>query len=343
MNMKKIILFIVSIFLIFTACTKIEKISTEQITGQDNSQTDQETGEVFSEVSQEELEEIKKLESRKKELEGLKDIEIDPDDLYSSEFCLMDEASGQIILSHDMDTRTYPASLTKIMTAIVAIENLADPDSKFSISQETYDDLIAADASMAGFLPGEEVGLEDLLYGTMMPSGADASVGLAMLCSGGVENHVAKMNEKVKDLGLTNTHFANVTGLHDEDNYSSAYDMAEITRYSLENDIFRKVMTAPHHRTQPTEYHKDGMLLEYSVVAFAEEHGVDHYDILGGKTGFTEEAGRCLSSLADINGHTYILVTLGADQEKGHFLDAIYLYDIIYQNSNLDEDLDQAG
>lgn len=288
---------------------------------------------VYYEVIDDEYAKIKALDNDRPSTRMVENLGILDEDLYSRNAFLVDLDDNKVLYDLRGDEIEYPASLTKIMTTLIAIENCKNKDQSFSIDEETYNNFLWEDASMAGFLPYENVCFEDLVYGTMMPSGADASYGLAILSSGSEEDHVRAMNAKVKELGLKNTHFANVTGLHDENNYSSAKDLAKLMVYAMDNEDFKKVISKSYYTTHPTDYHHDGLDLHYSVSSYADDMGVHDYDIMGGKTGFTEEAGLCLASVAKINGKTYVLVTLRSPVADGHFEDAIYIYDKIYHYS----------
>lgn len=341
--MKKFIILLIFLGLVACSIGKInetidagnsddEEIS-EELSKENKNQKDTESL-IFNEVSQKDIKELEELQKRKEEFKKIKNIKISSKDVYSKNICLMDVDTGEVLMGIKENDVEFPASLTKIMTTIVAIENCDNINSSYTLDQETYDKLISEDASMAGFLPGENVPFQDLLYGTMMPSGADASLGLAYCSTGNPEDHVKAMNQKVKSLGLKNTHFTNVTGLHNPNNYSTAKDMAEILRYALTNNTFEMVITKDFYRTQSSPAHINGIDMEYSVVSYAREKGVENYKILGGKTGFTEEAGLCLASLAEINGHRYILVTFGALQQYENYEDAIHIYNLIFQNTD---------
>lgn len=257
-------------------------------------------------------------------------LELSEKDLYSNNVCLMNAKTGEIIYAIKENEVVYPASLTKMMTTLVAIDNIEDYDKVHAISEELYNNMIADDASMAGYLPGERINLRDLIYGTMLPSGGEASVGLAEGCSGSESKHVEKMNKKVEEIGLRRTHFTNVSGLHDPQNYSTAKEMAEIVRYGLRDETFNKIFTKPFYISSDTDEHPEGVYMMYSVLAYMQGVNSEGYKILGGKTGYTEQAGLCLASTAIVNGEQYILVTLGAlpydAGSKFHFEDANTIY-----------------
>ncbi len=241
---------------------------------------------------------------------------------------IVDKSNNTIVAQRNAHVRTYPASTTKIMTLLVAVENNLDLSDTFTMSYDITDPLYVADASLAGFLNKEEVSIEDLIYGTILPSGAEAAMGLAVKTAGSEEEFVKLMNKKVKELGLKNTNFTNVTGLHDKKNYSSAYDMAIILDAALQNDFCKKVLSTFQHTTAVTEQHPEGILL--SSTLFSHMYGTEPETatILGGKTGYLTEAGYCIASYGKSNDNEkeYIVVTFGNSARWPAFFGQIDLY-----------------
>ena len=235
------------------------------------------------------------------------------DGLYSPNAILIRLSDQKVLLAKAPEEKIYPASLTKIMTVLVAMEMIDDPDETVELPESIFPDLYASDASMAGFMPGERVPVKDLFYGALLPSGADASLGLAIASAGSEQRFVGLMNEKAEALGMKDTHFANVTGLHDQDHYTTAKDLSILLENALENKNFREVFTSKSHRTEATECHPGGLTLESTLFSELKTDEIEGGRILGGKTGYTPEAGLCLASLAEKNGEEYILVTAGAD------------------------------
>lgn len=252
------------------------------------------------------------------------------DGLASRNAVLVSLADAKILYDKEGNEKIYPASLTKIMTAIVAIENLKDLNQSIVLSSDMFEKLYREDASMAGFLPREAVPAIDLLYGALLPSGAECCIGLAEYISGSEEAYVALMNEKAEALGMKHTHFSNSTGLHAEDHYTSAEDLAVLLEYSLRNDTFREIFTSKKHNTGSTNLHPGGISFDSTLFKNMASSEFEGGSILGGKTGYTSEAGLCLASLAEKNGKEYILVTAGAEgdhsTEQFNILDALYVY-----------------
>ena len=262
--------------------------------------------------------------------------------LYSDHMLLICMEDFQTIQEFQSDDVIYPASLTKIMTAILAIEALDDPDGQMVIQPEWIAQLQEKNASMAGFLPMESVSVRDLLYGALLPSGADAAVALACAVSGSEEAFVELMNQKAHSLGMGSTHFVNTTGLHDDRHVTTLRDLSLLLDYALDNPVFRQIFTARGYQTEATALHENGMYLESTLFgrldrAAREDERIgeqgslrDSGWILGGKTGYTPQAGLCLASLARIHDKDYMLLTAGACGDTQtlpyHILDAVEVY-----------------
>lgn len=262
--------------------------------------------------------------------------ELDITGINSSYAVLMQAGSGRVVGDINVETPMYPASMTKIMTTIVAIENLSDLNQEITVTNDMIANLYAQDATQAGFQPGETVQAIDLLYGVMLPSGADCCIALADTIAGSEEGFVELMNQKAEKLGLENTHFCNTTGLHADDHYSTAKDIAELLRYALKNSTFREIIESPYHSTPGTNVHPDGITFYSTMFKNLSDTTVIDGKIMGGKTGFTSEAGCCLASFAEIDGIEYILVTAGAYQAgTPHIDDAVKLYNRLGEASSV--------
>lgn len=250
--------------------------------------------------------------------------------LYSPYAVLVDLESGNVLAEQNSAERMYPASLTKIMTALIAIEETEDMEQTTTLPSDIFPSLYEENASLAGFQPGETVTWKDLLYGVMLPSGAECCLTFARQIAGSEGAFVDLMNKKAEELGMNDTHFANATGLQDKKHYSTVRDIAVLLRYALENDTFRQVFTARRYSVPPTAYHSEGFTFYNTMFQAMDNAGISDDDILGGKTGYTEKAGLCLASLAAINDREYILVTAKADgnhyTEPYHVIDAENVY-----------------
>lgn len=232
--------------------------------------------------------------------------------LHSPYAVLTEWDSGDVVAEENSEIKLYPASLTKIMTIILAIELSQDLDQAITMEKRYFEQLFELDAAVAGFQVGERVTFRDLLYGAMLPSGADACLALAYILAGSEPAYVELMNEKAASLGLEDTRFNNTTGLHDPKNYSSVSDIANLLRYALQNEDFFQIFTTKEYTTAPTNMSPQGVGMRSSVIRHLKNFPELEPLMLGGKTGFTEQAGLCLASLALVDGEYYILVTAGA-------------------------------
>lgn len=254
---------------------------------------------------------------------------VDISDINSRSGILVRLSDGKVVAEKDADAKIYPASMTKIMTAIVALEAFSDLDHEITLSENIFYALDGQDATQAGFQPGESVRVRDLVYGVMLPSGAECCLALADEASGSEEAFVEKMNKKAKSIGMKDTHFMDCTGLHDPEHYSTAYDIALLLKYALHNDTFREVAESHFHSTPATNVHPDGITYYSTMFKNMSDTSVTGGEILGGKTGYTSEAGHCLASFAQIYDREYILVTAGAAADATgvpHILDAKTIY-----------------
>ncbi len=253
-------------------------------------------------------------------------------DGIDSEYALLVDVDAHQILATkgSSSTRIYPASMTKLMTLIVAIEAIDDLEDTFTMTEEILSPLYAENASLAGFQVGEECRVLDLLYGAALPSGADATTALAIYVAGSEDAFVELMNAKVEELGLHDTHFMNASGLHDTKHYSTLADIAVILEYCLQNELCKEVISTYQYTTAVTELSPEGILLTDTMFSRMYGTEVEGITILGGKTGYTSEAGHCLASYAQTeDGHTYIAVTaIGATKWRPVF-DTFKLYGII--------------
>lgn len=247
--------------------------------------------------------------------------------LASPEAVLVRVNDRKVLFEKNAQAAIYPASMTKIMTAILAIERLPDLTEKITLAQPIFDVMNRKDASMAGFLPGESVSVKDLLYGAVLPSGAECCAGLAERLDGTEDAFAAVMNRKAAALGLTGTHFVNSTGLHSPEHYSTVRDIAALLCYALRNETFRTVFTTPSYTTAATKEHPQGVSFRSTMFRCLKSSQAGKAKILGGKVGFTDQAGLCLASLAEQDGTEYVLVTAGVkDLYRGEIHDELLVY-----------------
>lgn len=252
-------------------------------------------------------------------------------DTYSENVLLYNLNDNEILYEKNADKKVSIASITKVMTAIVSLENIESLDEKVKLTKSDFYGLYEAGASVAGFRSGEEVTYRDLLCGLLLPSGADSALALARLVGGDVDNFVVLMNNKAKELGMVNTSFANTTGLDDVSNYSTLYDVYTMFKYAISNEEFLNIIKL---RTYTTS---NGRLkLKSTIQKSIDFYGVSDIDyLIGGKSGSTGDAGLCLASLAEYDGVRYVLITTKAPflRDKAYTLeDAKLVYEYFMNN-----------
>ena len=220
--------------------------------------------------------------------------------------------TNKVIAAKNPQAKAYPASTTKIMTALVAAENLDNLKETFTMTYEITDPMFKAQATVAGFLSSEVITMEDLLYGCILPSGGDAALALATHISGSEEEFVKLMNKKAKKLGLLNTNFTNCTGLFDKNHYSTAEDMAVILRAALQNDLCKKILCTNRYTSSKTTQHPDGIEMQNTIFQYMYGSEPEGATVLAGKTGFVNESGYCFASYGKSDkGTEYVVITFG--------------------------------
>ena len=245
-------------------------------------------------------------------------------EINSNNAVLYNLNDDEIIYEKNLDEKVKVASLTKIMTTILALENIDDIKEEITMPQEAFIGLEGYVVS--GIRPNAQITYEDLLYGTMLPSAADCANALAIKISGSKDKFVELMNQKAQELNMTNTHFSNPVG-EDEDNYSTVKDISILLKYALNNEKFYEIFTTREYTTS------NNIMLESTIIEKSRPYNIDVTNILGSKTGFTDQAGNCLASIAKINNINYLLITTNARTEESfHIMDAIGIYDYFSKN-----------
>lgn len=243
---------------------------------------------------------------------------------------LVDLDNQEVLLDQRAEEIIYPASLTKMMTVLVAIEHLEDLQAPITMTADIIESMILQDASVAGFSANETAPAIDYLYGIMLASGGDAASALSQAIAGSEENFVALMNKKAQELGMDQTHFVNTTGLHDDYHYTSLHDLAILVKYALTNQTFYTIFTRPTYVTQMTPYHPQGLIIESTLFKKLGGRQPLGATIIGGKTGYTLEAGLNLASIAQIGDQTFLLITAAAPgdatSEQYNITDALNIY-----------------
>lgn len=234
-------------------------------------------------------------------------------DSYTSEYIYMlDRETKDVQYEKNTHAEAYPASLTKMMTTLVALENIEDLSAPATIDEKTYKEMVENNASMAGFRSGESVTFRDLLYGTMLSSGGEAANSLAVHVSGSTEIFVQLMNERADEIGLKDTNFTNPEGLHDDNQYTTAHDMGTLVDYALDNGHFKALFTKESFQTAPTTEHPQGILLQSTVLSKLNGSEQEGFEILGGKSGTTHKAGESWATLGVKDEREYIVIAMGA-------------------------------
>lgn len=244
---------------------------------------------------------------------------------------LMEESTGTILYEKNSDEAHYPASITKIMTTLLALENgnLSD--------MVTFSDDAINNTEGSGIARdyGEQMTLEQCLYGVMLESANECAYAVAEHVGGTVENFVDMMNAKAKELGCTNTHFANPHGLQDENHYTTAHDMALIAQAAYQNETFRIIIGTKMYTIPPTNKHAEETVLRNHHDMLCTYHNANRKYLypycVGGKTGYTATANSTLVTYAEKDGMTLICVVMNT-QSPNQFIDTVNLFDYAFDN-----------
>ena len=248
--------------------------------------------------------------------------------LTSKEAIIYNLNDDNVIYEKNSNEQTKIASLTKIMTSLVVLENINNIDDTVTVE---YKDLQGLKGyAVAGFKAGDTVTYKDLLYALMLPSAADAANILARNIAGNTEEFVNMMNDKANKLGLKNTKFSNPIGM-DNDNYSTAYDLSIILKEAIKSDLFKELYNTDSYTTT------NNIKLTKTTSKIASKYNLDISNLTGSKTGFTDEAGYCLASTATYNNVNYLVVTLNSEELPNHIKDTLDLYNYFDTNYSYKE------
>ena len=237
---------------------------------------------------------------------------LDDPTLYSKNYCLYDLTDDKMIYEKNIQERTNIASLTKIMTTITAIEKINNLDDYVTITSEMLSN-IKYDASLAGLKIGDKLTYKDLLYASILPSGADATQALAYSLSGSINNFVNDMNALAKKIGMESSNFVNVTGLDIDNHYSTINDLLKMLQYSLKNETFKTIYTTKSYTLS------NGLVVDATVKKYNNLMKLDISRITGSKTGYTNKAGLCISSIFESNNHEFIFISTNAEFIYGNY------------------------
>jgi len=249
-----------------------------------------------------------------------------PSEVVSKYIAIIDCDTNTILGGKEIRTRMNPASMIKILTVLTAMDYVENMEDTVEITIDITDYTFTNGCSVVGYGWGDTPTVEELFYGTIVPSGADAAIALAKYCAGSQEAFVELMNEKAKELGLTDTHVTNCVGIYDENQYSTVYDIAVILRTAMDDSFLRNVLVQHKYLTAPTKDNPDGILLSNWFLRRIEDFDT-HGTVEGAKTGYVDESGSCAASFAtDKNGKTYLCVTSGSTTSWRCVHDHINLY-----------------
>lgn len=252
-----------------------------------------------------------------------------PSEIISEAYCVMDASTGQLLVGGSADRRMEPASITKILTCAMALEVL-DPSDKYTFTEE------AASYDKAGthlaFSKGETCTVKDLLYGAMVESANDCAMALADAVAGSQLDFVRMMNEKLAELGCVNSHFANATGMPDANHYTTARDMALVTRYALSVEGFTTYFNAWEWTIPATNKNTERKFgTHHSMIVGSENNSAYGYDYAtGGKLGWTEEALHTAVTVADNGNMKLVCVVLKSKNKYAKYKDSIALFDYCF-------------
>lgn len=302
MRRKNYISLIVIIFILTNIITTVSAIPSSTKTSKDSAVTDTDKT---------------KDDDKNKTSESEKDT---ADELaeHAGAAILMDSSSGKILFSKNPDKKVYPASTTKIMTAILVLENTEDLSTVVTAQTKAIEEITREHSNM-GILIGEELTIEQLLYGMLVYSANDAANVLAIHTAGGIDEFSVMMNEKAKELGCTGTNFSNPHGFHDDDHYTTAYDLALIAQYAMKNEKFREIVNTDIYVMPATnKYLLERNLTNTNHLVSTKRQNDYFYDKATGiKTGYTGEAGSCLVSSAKSGNTEFISVIMNCKNEAG--------------------------
>ena len=231
---------------------------------------------------------------------------------------LVSPDSGMVLYEKNADERRYPASTTKIMTALIVLENVTDLNETVTAEASDFEH-VTADSSNADIKEGEVVTVEDLLYALMLPSANEAAYMLARHVGGTWENFVDMMNERAAELGCTGTHFSNPCGLHEDDHYSTARDLYKIGYAAMQDETFANIVNTVQHKMAKTNMHEERKIYTTNMLIFSSYAAYAYPYCQGIKTGHTSEAGNCFVGYAEYGDAKLYSVVMGCDDQSKEY------------------------
>ncbi len=248
---------------------------------------------------------------------------------------LVNTDTDEIIYSKNADQKMYPASLTKMLVAVVVLENTADLDAEIiTMTVSVRNQIWGTGASTTGLVVGEEITARQALHALLISSGGDVAYAIAEHYGGTTEGFMQKMNETAQKIGMAHSHFGNPVGLHDEQTYTTPSDIYLLAKYATRFEVFNDITSKARYTLPATNKSKERIL---STTNFLIDPATNYYYkyASGIKTGFTDEAGRCVVSKAGLDGYNYICIIMNCDSKGGRrneFLDSANLYRWAFKN-----------
>lgn len=264
-------------------------------------------------------------------------------DIVGKSAIVVDEETGDVLYEKDSQLKEFPASITKIMTALVVLDHKQLTDTVEFSAEGLFS--IESGSSAAYIEPGEKMTVEQSLYVMMLHSANDVAHGLAYDVGGNLEGFAKLMNEKAESLGCENTHFVNASGLHDDDHYTTASDMAKIAKAAYQNEELRKIMGTVRYELPATNKKKEARVWVNGNRMIQEGSQYYYEPCLGGKTGYTITAGGTLVTFAKIKGRVLECVVLKSKNSASAYDDSIKLYEYVKEHadfSKLEEKKEQG-
>ena len=348
---------LITIVLIVTACLIVShikgkdenalKVAAEEKVVEEENAAEEETQGLKVKVAakaveetEEETQEIEEEETPKAGNYSAKSTEATVEiggDVVSQSAVLINNSTKEIVATRNATERMIPASMTKVMTVLVAAKNIKPEqlDEKIVMSHEAIDYSYAGGGSTSGFVEEEEVTVRDLFYGTILPSGGDAAAQLAMYIAGDIDSFVKLMNDECSALGISgSTHFTNPVGFHNKEHYSTPYDIAVIMMAALDNEICKEVITTKVYNSSATNVNPEGITISNWFLRRIEDKEFGG-EIEGAKTGYVDESGSCaVSSMISESGTEYICCTAHSTSSWRCIYDHVDIYKNYAKSSN---------
>ncbi len=337
-----LLLLIMSASSVYAAPTSKNTSTTPQPTESAQPQAEStDTADTANTTEEEQVDEISNTENSRAAFDGglfMEDDSMTPPNTDNSKAALlMDMNSGRLLYGKNIDQRVFPASTTKIMTGILAIEmgNFADV---VTATPEAIEPITLEDSHM-GILIGEQLTFEQLVTSLMVYSANDAANVIAVHLSGTMQKFVDLMNQKAVEIGMTNTHFVNPCGSHDDNHYTTAHDLAILSQYAMKNETFRNIVKMPIYKIAPTNKYTEERIMVNTNLFLGTSRSLSHYypPCTGIKTGHTSQSGYCLVSSAEYEDIYLLSIVMGCpnvgvDEKAYSYVDSKALFEFGFNN-----------